>query len=84
MEQLYQTIEQYTHIAPENQILITSYGNIVKPDNLQQVLQATGEVRKMIVKLCETLTIIIIRMNTLYFVIIENGYHKNLLKCLIC
>ncbi|KAI7890527.1 uncharacterized protein EV154DRAFT_421878 [Mucor mucedo] len=43
MEQLYQTIEQYTHIAPENQILITSYGNIVKTDNVQQVLQATGK-----------------------------------------
>lgn len=46
LEQLYQTIEQHTRISPENQILMTSYGNIVKKDNVQQVIHATGDVKK--------------------------------------
>lgn len=45
MEELYKAIETQTGIPPENQILMTSNGNIVKKDNVQQVVQSTGGVR---------------------------------------
>jgi hypothetical protein len=44
LEDLYQAVESNTGIPVESQILMTSYGNIVKKENVREVIEATGEV----------------------------------------
>lgn len=45
-EDLLDAVEQSTGIPPSSQILMTSYGKIVKEENVKEVVESTGEVRK--------------------------------------